>query len=131
MSFNSPAEESAPLQAYDFGRKGKVGVLTFSGSLTVECSARLRETLMVSLEHNDYLVVHLRDVTEVDVYCMQMFCSAHRISVRSNKRLTLTGMRPEVLRQTVDDMKSLGMRDCAACCDMSCLWVTGPPVLSN
>lgn len=104
-----------------FERAGGVGLLNFSGSLTTEGIARLQQGLMISLENADYVVVNFENVTGVDIRCLRMFCSAHQISLRSNKRLVLTGLSREVLGGT-GESALLRHPDCASECQESCVW---------
>jgi anti-anti-sigma regulatory factor len=104
-----------------FERAGGIGVLNFFGSLTDECVTGLQQGLMISLENADYVVVDFRNVTGLDICCLRMFCSAHQISMRSNKRLVLTGLRPEVFGGARESAL-LQDSECASECQESCLW---------
>lgn len=107
---------------FTLDRSGEVGVLNLDCDLTLENAPRLREVLLVSLENADYVVVNFKNVEAADTCCLQMLCSAHRISIRSRKRLTLTGVSPEVLRVTAGEMNSFCLPNYAMECSKSCLW---------
>jgi anti-anti-sigma regulatory factor len=107
-----------------FEREGGIGVLNFFGALTGESAAGLQQGLMISLENADYVIVDFRNVTGLDTSCLRLFCSAHQISLRSNKRLLLTGLRPEVFCG-VGGVGLLNHSGCVSECLESCLWPTG------
>ena len=107
-----------------FEREGEIGVLNFFGTLTGESVAGLRQGLMISLENADYVIVDFRNVTGLDPCCLQMFCSAHQISLRSKKRLLLTGLKPEVFCGVGED-GALHHSGCISECLESCPWPTG------
>jgi anti-anti-sigma regulatory factor len=107
-----------------FEREGGIGVLNFFGALTGESVSGLQQGLMISLENADYVIVDFRNVTGMDACCLRLFCSAHQISLRSNKRLLLTGLRPEVFCG-VGNAGSLHHSGCVSECLESCLWPRG------
>jgi anti-anti-sigma regulatory factor len=109
---------------FSFDCSGDVGVLTLNCNLTLENASRLREFLMVSLENADYVVVNFKNVTEAEASCLQMLCSAHRISMRSKKKLTVTGVSPEVMRYTADELNSFCASHCVPECGNRCLWMS-------
>jgi anti-anti-sigma factor len=104
---------------------GEMGVLTMDGELTIQRAAELKTALISSLASVEHLVLNLEKVAEVDLSCLQLLCSAHRTSVRSNKRLTWAGNRPESLARTVGDAGFVRHKGCVLDRDKSCLWVGG------
>lgn len=107
---------------FTFERLGGIGVLAFAGMLTVERSAKLRELLLVSLENSDHLVVNFNGVSEMDIFCRQMFCSAYRMSLRTNKRMTLSGLDRNMFQWCDGEEEhfcdTFGAHDCA----VTCIW---------
>lgn len=99
---------------------GGVGMLDFSGDLTMERVEKLRHGLLVSLENADWVVVNLRKVTSLDAGCFPLFCSAHRVFTRLNKGLFLVGLRPQLFDGEEEGSLPRRGADCKEF--KSCLW---------
>lgn len=84
---------------FRFEKSGGFGLLSFDGELTVECADRLKEALMVSMDNAEHLVISFKNVTKIDCICLRLFCNAYRKSERLRKRLTLTGISPEMYKR--------------------------------
>ena len=59
-------------------RKQGGGTLTISGDLMIERSADLQKILIEALDKGDHLELDLKEVTRVDVSCLQLLCAANR-----------------------------------------------------
>jgi anti-anti-sigma regulatory factor len=93
-------------------RPGELGILVFEGDLTVERSDELKCALMQSINCVNHVVFDLDGVTEVDLPCLRLFCSAHRIASALSKRTTLFGRCPRAFKKTVADAGYCGHRGC-------------------
>ncbi len=100
---------------------GNIGVLTMDGELTIQCADELKTVLIRSLDNVEHVVLNFKEVTEMDLSCLQLFCSACRTSAGLNKRLTLTGNHPEAFKRAI---RNAGY-SCHICCvfdsNKSCL----------
>jgi anti-anti-sigma regulatory factor len=85
---------------FKFERTGGIGLLHFSGEVTVEDSENLRKGFLVSFESSDHVVLNFTNVTKLDAGCFKIFCSAYRIFTRCNKQLSIIGLGPKVFRAT-------------------------------
>jgi ABC-type transporter Mla MlaB component len=107
--------------AYD--QSGDEGMLTLNGKLTIDHAAELRGNLIKTMEKANHLTIRIENVTEVDLSCLQLLCSAHRTAVSLKKNLTLNipgrGIFPDTVK-TAGYSRSCG---CALSPDKSCLWV--------
>jgi len=111
---------------FAFHRAGNVGILTFAGRLTLETEAKLREVLMMSLENADYVLVNFTDVVAVDDLCLRVFCSAHRVSMRYNRRFEVIGIGPEVLKRESGKCGGLCRPGVEPDCSENCFWQKDP-----
>lgn len=103
-------------------QSGAYGVLTVEGDLTIHRAEELKEALIESLGKVDHLVCDFRNVTELDVPCIQLLCVAYRTSFGLRKRMTLTGMNSSAVGHT---LRTCGFTLHSGCliCKENCLWV--------
>lgn len=81
----------------------QAGTLALEGIWTVERAGQLRRILLDALRENNEVVLNLEGVTGADLSCIQLLCSAHLLSIRENKHLTIDYKQSEALKQVVDD----------------------------
>ena len=80
---------------------GNVGVLTIVESLTIESSTEFKDALLNSFSETDDLVLDFRDVTEVDLSCLQLICAANNMAAKLNKRLVVSEGPEGILKKAV------------------------------
>jgi anti-anti-sigma factor len=97
-------------------------VIVMSGEMTVEHAAGLKDALIRSLEDADHLIVDLRDVTDMDVSCLQLLCSAHRTFAGARKTLEIKSDYPETLKETVREVGYSRDCGCTTETENGCLW---------
>jgi|SRR5208283_3638110 len=97
-------------------------ILTLGGELTVEHAVAIKKALITALDNADRLVVDLGNVEEVDLTCLQLLCSAHRMSVRLNKRLMLSGNRSAAFRHLFYTAGFQRHTGCLLDTQESCIW---------
>jgi anti-anti-sigma regulatory factor len=102
-------------------KKGKERLLVISGSLTIEHAAEFREALMKSLEKTSHVMLNLDAVTETDLSCLQLLCSAHRTFVNAKKSVELAGT-PDILKHAARDMGYKRDLGCMQETEKSCFW---------
>ena len=97
-------------------------VLCFSGEMKEEQGAEIWVSLFTALGKTDRLELSFEEVTDVDLSCVEPLCLAHRMAMKLNKRLVITGRRPERLIQlfAADGFPYHAVR-CRDCGD-SCFW---------
>ncbi len=97
--------------------------LILNGELNIQCAGELKAVLVRSQQSPHGLLLNLEDVTEADLTCLQLLCSAHRSSVTSDKRFALTGDIPGSFRQVV---QAAGFAEKVCCrpdgAGDACLW---------
>jgi anti-anti-sigma regulatory factor len=104
-------------------KSGKQGSITLDGNLTVNRAEELRMLLIKVLVGADRVHVDFGSVTDVDLSCLQLLCSAHRSASRMKRRLSLSGDWPEPFRQAVEDAGYMRLAGCHLDTDHSCLWI--------
>lgn len=102
-------------------KQGKNTALVISGVLTIEHAAELREALMKSLENASHVMLNMDGVTETDLSCVQLLCSAHRTFVNAKKSVELAGTS-EILKQAARDAGYKRSFGCMQETEKSCFW---------
>lgn len=102
---------------------GNTTILRLDGELTIERVAELKTMLAKSLERADHVHIQLEAVTEADISCLQLFCSAHRTALSLNKNLTLNCKESEVFRQVVEHSGYSRQKGCTLNSSECCLWI--------
>lgn len=110
---------------------GDSAILTLDGDLTIERAAEIKKALVIALDNTDRLFVDLEKVSEADLSCLQLLCSAHRMSVSMNKRLMLSGKRSEAFRNLCKAAGFQRHTGCVLDTQESCLWKGTDPKLPD
>jgi anti-anti-sigma regulatory factor len=105
-----------------FLQTGSTGVLTISGDMGIEFASALKPALADALEAVTSLELDLAGVTTASLCCLQLFCSAHKTSMQSGKRLTANDVS-EGFAASVDEAGFVRHVGCANCGDDECLWL--------
>jgi anti-anti-sigma regulatory factor len=103
-------------------QSGSARVLKLKGRCTIEHAAELKAVLIDALHGQEDLVVSLDGVSELDLSCLQLLCSAHGTSLKRNKSFTLDGIFPEAFKQIVKDAGFLGAMSCLHDPGADCPW---------
>jgi anti-anti-sigma regulatory factor len=110
---------------FEIVRSDDAMVLSLAGELLVADAGELKMTLMRVLDSGQRVAVDLAKITEVDLACLQLLCSAHRSSLARKQSLTLANPLPERFQRTLDDAGYSSHTGCAAQRGESCLWIEG------
>jgi len=103
---------------------GTLGVLTLHGSLNERNAEELRSRLIAGIDCADRLIVNCDQVTAVDMICLQLLCTAYRVSQAMNKDFIIAGDRGFLFRKAVG---TTGYANCIGAdpaCFRDCLWIT-------
>ncbi len=101
---------------------GDLGVLTLEGDLTIEQAVEIKKALITALGNTDRLIIDLEKVTNIDLTCLQLLCSAHRMSVRQNKRIMLSDKRSEAFGSSCQTAGFQRHTGCVLDTQETCLW---------
>lgn len=86
---------------FQYKKSGKKGVLTLEGDLTIAQAGELKDLLLESMEKVDQVTIKALDLSEVDLACFQVLCSAHRFFDANKKKISLFPETAEAFRQVV------------------------------
>ena len=104
-------------------QSGKKKILTIDGALTVDNVSELRNILEDLIDTADNVVLNVANVTEADMFCVQLLCSAHKTSIELKKSLALSGNCSEAFRKAVRDSGYSQHKGCKLDTNESCLWL--------
>lgn len=103
----------------------QTGTVVLKGSLNIQHASRLKEMLLESLGRVHRLLIHVEEIEEIDLSCLQTLCSAHRTAIRSAKEISLEGRWSEGFRSVVEKSGYWGGGRCGSPQNVSCLWKSG------
>jgi anti-anti-sigma factor len=106
----------------DIKEDGQQGVVKLEGEITIQSAGEFRDAMIKALEGYEKVYVNVEGVTEVDVSCFQILCSAHRTAVKNNKLLECSGSLPEGFRKTAQEAGYIRNSGCAFDCAKICMW---------
>ena len=110
----------------EFRRKDdRTGTLVLDGELTILRAAELKAALIEALGGNDRVEVDLSGLTEIDLSCLQVLCSAHQASVQAEKSLRLSQPCPAIFRQRLREAGLARDKGCPRDVQHTCVWVGG------
>jgi ABC-type transporter Mla MlaB component len=109
--------------AATLNESGGKAVLSLGGSLTLPFAEEMKKTFVKALVNADLVSIEFDDVGEVDLSCLQLFCSAHRSAVRLKKRIVLAGDAPQALKDAAEAAGYARLKGCRLDCDNTCLWM--------
>lgn len=102
-------------------KAGDTGVLTINGVLNMENAHEFREALLEALWRVNHVFLNLAELTEIDMYCLQLLCSACKNTLNSKKRLTLEREGLEIFNRAVAEAAFIRDKDCVMKCNINCL----------
>lgn len=96
--------------------------LAVEGGLTIEHAAKLKEVLVDSLGRKKSLVVNVEGLSDIDLSCIQLFCSANRTFEMNKKELSLEGHNTEIIADAVLEAGYDRDTGCPESPCVKCLW---------
>jgi ABC-type transporter Mla MlaB component len=100
------------------------GTIHLEGDLTLSNAAELRTMLIKALIDADAVRIRFGAVQDLDLSCLQLFCSAHRSAVRLKKQIQFEENPPKILQETAEAAGYSRVKGCQLDSEKSCLWVT-------
>lgn len=107
----------------DMTRSGEANVVKLEGSWTIERASELKGVLLEALNSGESIVVDLEGLKDLDLSFMQLFCSAHRTSLRDGKRIVLCERKSQSLKQMVRKAGFVRTLGCHKDPNKECLWI--------
>lgn len=100
-----------------------VQVLTLSEKLTIQNANKLKTVLVKSFDSTGSLRLNFEKVTEADLFCLQLLCSANMTAIKLKKHLEITGINSEIFKKAIGEAGYFRHTGCNLDCNKSCLWV--------
>jgi len=75
--------------------------LTLKSDITIQISSELKEKLIKALDNSDNININLENVSNIDLSCLQLLCSAHDTALKENKTFKIEGNCPENVKNTI------------------------------
>ena len=97
-------------------------ILTLNGELGLLQAEQLKMQLTQALEGCGRLRIDAKAVTDIDLACLQLFCSAHRSAVSRGKQVTLSGQPSEAFRGRIVQAGLMRRDGCNHVAGSPCLW---------
>lgn len=100
-------------------------VVSIEGDATVENIDRILQVLLALLHNNDRVLVNCDRVDSIDLFFIQLLCSAHRTAVARAKEFALLGSLPPALHDAIKIAGFIRQHGCRAVSgsDRDCLWI--------
>ncbi len=106
---------------------GNAGVLFLEGDLTINNAGKLKSALQSALDKVATVEIKFSKVTEIDLSCLQLLCSAHRESVLSDRKLKFAPRKPSSISALITSAGLPRYRGCSAKSYKNCLWIEEIP----
>ncbi len=104
-------------------RQNNESRIMFSGGLTLEKTKEMKEILVNTLKEVSTITLDLSEVTEADLSCLHLLCSAHWTAGGMGKVLKITGNCSEQFQKVVQAAGYDRHTGCTPDKLNSCLWV--------
>jgi anti-anti-sigma regulatory factor len=103
------------------GERG--ATLTVSGELTIQNASVFRDALREWVEKSDVLHLDLGGVTDADLTCLQLVCSAHRSMMNMKKNLNMASGLPGSIIKTAREAGFVREHGCRGEESNNCVWI--------
>lgn len=104
---------------------GKYGELTLEGEICIQRANELKTALIRALDSFDDVVLNIERVTDVDISCLQLLCSAHRTAIGLKKSITCSNEPSQVFNQVLVNSGLNRLNGCFPDQNKNCLWIKG------
>lgn len=98
--------------------------IQLEGSWTIERAGELKNLLLKALGESD-VQISVHNLTEIDLACLQVLCSAHRTFTQQQRHLRLDFRCPPAFREVLRAAGYARQRGCRSDMLDSCLWKGG------
>ena len=104
---------------------GEESILSLNGELTLLHAEQFKDELMQALSASRRVVVDTRELSEIDLACLQLFCSAHLSALAGGKELVLGSPQSDAFRRQVTQSGLICGHLCGKNDNTDCLWNGG------
>lgn len=103
-------------------KTGNTVTVKMGGPLTIEHAAELKTFMSTVFEETETIVVDLGDVTDMDLSCIQLLCSANLCLNNTRKRLIRKSVHPKVITQALFEAGFTAEMVCHGIPCKKCFW---------
>ncbi|MCP4114319.1 MAG: STAS domain-containing protein [Desulfobacteraceae bacterium] len=103
-------------------KNGNTVTVKMGGPLTIEHAAELKNFMTSVSEESEKIIVDLDDVTDMDLSCIQLLCSANLCFDNTRKRLIRKSAHPKVITQVLFDAGYTAQMVCHGIPCKKCFW---------
>jgi len=103
-------------------KSGDVADVTLSGELNILDAEELKKAFMDALGTCSSVLIHVKDVLDIDLPSIQILCSAHKTALNLSKTLALSDDVPAVIRRTFISTGFFRHIGCSLDKNNTCLW---------
>jgi anti-anti-sigma regulatory factor len=100
-----------------------MGVIVLGGELTIGHAQELKTSLKEAVDGYNSVVVQLGDITDIDLSCLQLLCSAHKSAIKQKKTFAFGEHVPDTFSQVFADAGFIRDTGCRSDPGETCLWV--------
>ena len=100
-------------------------VLSLNGELTLLHAEQFKAELMQALDSSRRVVIDTRGLSEIDLACLQLFCSAHRSALAREQELVLGTPRSDAFTRQIAQSGLIYGQLCGNDNHTDCLWNGG------
>jgi anti-anti-sigma regulatory factor len=122
-SSQTPVQREEKTMDVETMRSDETVVLKLKGSWTIERANELKGVLLEILNSCEHMLIELEGLTELDLTTVQLFCSAHRTSLRLGKHLTFHEKKSDTFKRMALDAGFVRTLGCHKDHDEKCLWI--------
>lgn len=105
--------------------EGDESILSLNGELTLLHAAQFKIELMKALDLSRKVIIDTEELTEIDMACLQLLCSAHQSAGAMKKELSLVPQHSETFYRTIEQAGLSAGSLCGREMTGNCLWNGG------
>ena len=100
---------------------GKSKVLALYGELTVPNAELFKNALIDAMQNADDLALNFTGITDADLSCLQIVCSAHKNAMNSCSSIKIDDNPPDIFKEALRDSGFLRLKGCMSDMQEKCL----------
>lgn len=108
--------------SFDIQMENGLTTLNCQGDLTISQIADFKKTITDIMQASKEVFVDLSKITDMDIACLQLLCSANKTFEQNKTKLTRLGDQTEMIRQTLLDSGYNPDEGCPEAPCENCFW---------
>ncbi len=107
----------------DYRMQDSEGTIALKGHVVIESAETLHKTLQGAFAEAEKITVDMGGTDEIDITCVQLFCSAHKTALETGKTFAVINIPGEV-RTIIDAMNLHKGGTFTNVLSEACMWYT-------